>query len=366
MDDAGSWWKLLCTLFFDNQEIHVVCGKCFIALWFIWVGSTWIRDTTFEIDHDLCDACQNGDLQLAKSLVERGAKVDHVQAETQWTPLIWASSAGNASLVTYLISNGARVNKPDGKRGITPLCWACFHGRIEVVQVLLERGADANIAANDGDTPAYIAAMREEDSILRLLYRYGANLTAENNDEYTPASIAAKEAHVSTLQTLVALGVDISGVDFTKALYTAAADDFPMALDALRKHGADIYHVRKTDAAMGESESVLEIALRKESPGVVRYLVHSGVAPPLSHWPESGIEWACGNDYILGWLDEVRVDAKACYTALFHGRATSSPLRQLVTFRGPESLALRAEICSCLLLESHVSRTIIRQLSMRK
>ena len=120
-------------------------------------------------------ACDNGDMELAMALVDRGADVD-ARTVFQSTPLHYACHDGYMELAMALVDRGADVDAVDDNQR-TPLLFACVNGRNEVALALISRGA--NVHATEGavdedewdeyededtrprqGTPAHYASMR--------------------------------------------------------------------------------------------------------------------------------------------------------------------------------------------------------------
>ncbi len=70
----------------------------------------------------LIEAAQNGDTDLARELLAKGADVN---AKTRYgaTPLFFACDKGNVELTKLLLENGADVNVIDTFYGATPIAW---------------------------------------------------------------------------------------------------------------------------------------------------------------------------------------------------------------------------------------------------
>ena len=71
-----------------------------------------------NLNDQLIETAQQGDLDLARNALQAGADVD----------------------ATY--------------RNVTALWWACQEGHFEIVKLLVSRGADVNVRDEDGFTPA--------------------------------------------------------------------------------------------------------------------------------------------------------------------------------------------------------------------
>ena len=86
-------------------------------------------------------AAREGDLEMVELLVDNGANVNN------YKPLHLASERGHLEIVTYLIEHGANLNDPDIEirfDGLSPLHEAVRGGHFDVVEYLVEKGADIN------------------------------------------------------------------------------------------------------------------------------------------------------------------------------------------------------------------------------
>jgi uncharacterized protein len=90
--------------------------------------------------------------------------------------LMLASLNGDLDLVKLLITKGAEVNK----QGWTPLHYAAANGNDDVAKLLIGYSADVNAQSPNGTTPLMMAARGDHMSTAKLLLDHGANLNQKN------------------------------------------------------------------------------------------------------------------------------------------------------------------------------------------
>jgi ankyrin repeat protein len=88
----------------------------------------------------LRSACGDGNLEMVRALLARGAAVD-AASKSGATPLFIACESGHLEVVQELLARGAAVNAVNNS-GVTPLFVASENGHSEVVLELCARGAD--------------------------------------------------------------------------------------------------------------------------------------------------------------------------------------------------------------------------------
>ena len=93
-------------------------------------------------------AALRGELEWARRLLERGAKVHR----NGWSPLHYAATGDEPKIVALLLDRGAPINARS-PNGSTPLMMAARYGAEGSVDLLLARGADKQLR-NDLDLDA--------------------------------------------------------------------------------------------------------------------------------------------------------------------------------------------------------------------
>jgi hypothetical protein len=108
---------------------------------------TVVKAEWWNLNRQLHDASEAGDVARATSLLNSGADMEAVGGEYSATPLDTASEYGSLHVVRLLLQRGAKMECRD-KDGWTPLITAAVHGHRDVVIELLDNGADINAQSN--------------------------------------------------------------------------------------------------------------------------------------------------------------------------------------------------------------------------
>lgn len=118
------------------------------------------------------------ELELARRLLEAGARVEEEAPEDGSTSLHWSAERGDLRLLELLWTGGAAavLEKPDFV-GRTPLACAASSGQLEAMAFLLGRGAaiDAWCPVRRGVTALYEACFAEQRPAAEWLWRHGAD-----------------------------------------------------------------------------------------------------------------------------------------------------------------------------------------------
>ncbi|MER9948738.1 ankyrin repeat domain-containing protein [Mesorhizobium sp. M0047] len=120
-------------------------------------------------------ACEGGNVELAKLLIDHGADVN-LPVSWQRTPLYAANKAGHAEIVKLLLDNGADPNQV--AKAQTPLHVAAENGCLQCVIHLVDAGAEVNALTSNGNPPIHLAKLRGHDDIVAYLRSHGAGRPA--------------------------------------------------------------------------------------------------------------------------------------------------------------------------------------------
>jgi ankyrin repeat protein len=169
-------------------------------------------------------AARQGNLDVVRYLLERGANVDHADADGS-TALHSAVNHGHLDVVRALIAGGADVNRPDPLAdAMTPLMRAIrpLEGKehaAEMVRTLVQAGAKLNTRDARGEMPLLMAISNGNLEVVSLLLALGADVHRSDSDGDSPLAYAVQaagphrfppERMAPILQALRAAGADPS------------------------------------------------------------------------------------------------------------------------------------------------------------
>lgn len=145
-------------------------------------GIHWPR--TVEGTPLLCYAAMNGDVEVVRLLLTRGAEVDAPNG-AGWTPLHYAAERGDTLLVKMLLDKGAYAGSQTNRFGETPLMLACGlfggGGRSDAcARLLLAKGAEVNARTADYETALMFAAYEGLPAVVELLLAKKADATRKD------------------------------------------------------------------------------------------------------------------------------------------------------------------------------------------
>ncbi len=122
-------------------------------------------------------AVYHEDLEMASALIKAGTNVNAANRLNAVTPLLIASTAGNAAIIDLLLKSGADANLANS-HGTTPLMNAAAAGHLNIVKYLaLDCGCQIDQFTPLGITAAFWAAQTDQLDILDFLFQQGAPLT---------------------------------------------------------------------------------------------------------------------------------------------------------------------------------------------
>jgi FOG: Ankyrin repeat len=135
-----------------------------------WKGGITCVSASTILDTSLRLACENGHLEVAKFLVEKGANI-HASYDLA---LQWACKNGHLEVTKFLVEKGANIHVYND----WALKLACSKNHLEVAKFLVDKGA--NIHADNDCALAWACGFGHLE-VTKFLVNKGANIHADND-----------------------------------------------------------------------------------------------------------------------------------------------------------------------------------------
>lgn len=259
----------------------------------------------------LLDAALNGDLSLAKSLLERGVSPncrDHrgdPKLSFNRTPLLHACATRNIAMMQLLLEHGAEPNAEDlgfmgcdiqeNWHGSNSLLYAICAGPadfqhpyrgiipLNVVELLLKYGAEPNWTTGRNVCPLHVSISNCAYDVVALLIKSGADMRSGTDDTYDSLYAACSDGDAGIVELLIKNGWNAKKIyrDTKQCTLQVAASNDRNGLEiskVLMEHGADINH-RGNDGC-----NALFQAVSQNNGALVEYLLKNGADPNAKSW----------------------------------------------------------------------------------
>lgn len=245
-----------------------------------------------EIDKDLIDAANNGDLDLVKTLISNGANfaVDNNSA------VKWATNNGHLEVAKYLVSLGADMADVDSNIHNTRgwcVIGAAVNGHLETLK--------------------YTVSLISADLI-------SANLTCDNT-----VQIVLRLGHLKVARYLISIGADVSGMHIEYHRPDSGPDDSSEDVRYLVSKGANASYAARSASINGDQKLVeylvsqganatirdneaLKNAARNGHLEVVKYLISVGADVTAGDsWAVISASWN-GHSDVVEYLAQIGMD----------------------------------------------------------
>ncbi|VDM43821.1 unnamed protein product [Toxocara canis] len=237
-------------------------------------------------------ACYKNYYDAARLLLVRGADVNATD-DVGYTPLHLCAEGGHFRLMKLLLEYMATVchsllvDSREMRRRIDcteePLRLAIKNGHYECARFLLQNGADPNTRYFSG--PELSLVHPEDANFIALLLSFGGNPNVYDREGLTPLMRACRkgDAGMASAKVLIAYGADVNAVampqqDLRTPLHYAVLSGSTQFVSFLIKHGA---RVNQPDGY--DKPSVLDLAVLKDDPALLRIILDAGAKPNAVH-----------------------------------------------------------------------------------
>ncbi|KAI3419182.1 hypothetical protein GPALN_006935 [Globodera pallida] len=149
-------------------------------------------------------ACLEGHLDIIKLFVDNGQDIE-ITENDGFTGLVIASSEGNANVVRFLLSKGALVDRTSDKKGYSPLSVAAKSGHLEVCKLLVAKGADTH-QKGANISPWLIACAAGHLEIVKLFVDNGQDIETTTGNGGTGLMVASNFGKAKVVRFLLSKG----------------------------------------------------------------------------------------------------------------------------------------------------------------
>lgn len=147
---------------------------------------------TAGVELEIWDGTALGRLAVIEESYQRwGDYILNEFSRDGYTPLQLACFFGREEIARYLIEKGAKVNAASrNAMAVQPLHSAVAGDHTAIVALLLDAGADPNATQQDGFRPLHAAAQNGNAEIIQLLLAHGAHPTLPDDHGRRPRQVA--------------------------------------------------------------------------------------------------------------------------------------------------------------------------------
>jgi ankyrin repeat protein len=167
----------------------------------------------FMIESPLFAACHRKKKEVARFLLDKGARADQLSYHYKESPLFTACDVGDLDIVKMMLEAAPQMINVPTSFYSTPLVYACEHGNLEMIKLLLDAGAEIYLPNGASTTSAFCRIFQAKGDkpfkILELLLRRGLDIHAVDNETgFTVLGLAIVDAEARHVKWLLEHGAD--------------------------------------------------------------------------------------------------------------------------------------------------------------
>ena len=191
-----------------------------------------------KTDLPLHIAAENGHVNIALLLIERGADVNQDDADGD-LPLHLAVRKGHSDLALLLIKHGASVNQED-RLGNPPLDHAMREGHTDLALSLIKHGASVNQEDRLEDPPLHRAVKGGHFDLALSMISHGASVNQKDRYGSLALYFAVRKLHTDLALSMIRHGASVNQKDGfgDPALHLASREGHTDLALLLIKHGS--------------------------------------------------------------------------------------------------------------------------------
>ena len=159
----------------------------------------------------LMNAALNGNVQVVKSVIKRGADPS-LMDNRGWNTLHCAAKGGDTDIISLIHTHLPNIESKTGE-GHTPLMVAAFTGKLHAVKWFLEKGATVACECNRGWNTLHYAAQGGDTDIISLIHIHLPNIESKTGEGCTPLMVAVFYGKLHALQWFLEKGAAVTCED---------------------------------------------------------------------------------------------------------------------------------------------------------
>ena len=156
----------------------------------------------------LMNAALNGNVQVVKSVIKRGADPS-LMDNRGWNTLHYAAHGGDTDMISLIHTHLPNIESKTGE-GETPLMVAAAHGKLHAVKWFLEKGATVACGNNRGCSTLHCAAQGGDTDIISLIHTHLPNIESKTGEGETPLMVAAAHGKLHAVKWFLEKGATVA------------------------------------------------------------------------------------------------------------------------------------------------------------
>ena len=156
----------------------------------------------------LMNAALNGNVQVVKSVIKRGADPS-LMDNRGWNTLHCAAQGGDTDIISLIHTHLPNIDSKT-REGDTPLMLAALNGKLRAVKWFLERGATVACEEKRGWNILHHAAQGGDTDIISLIHTHLPNIDSKTREGDTPLMLAALNGKLRAVKWFLERGATVA------------------------------------------------------------------------------------------------------------------------------------------------------------
>lgn len=179
----------------------------FLFVWTLFLISKNLLGNEVGNENSLCaeliEAANKGNFEYVKEKILENDKYNKCKSQSGLSLLHYAAGMGNFEMTEFLInSKNLNINEKD-EDGNSPLFIAVLRNKENIVRLLILNEAEINIKNDKGQTPLLLCSLLGYETIAKLLIKNGADVNIQDEQGNTPLHMAVNKKNKNMVKLLI-------------------------------------------------------------------------------------------------------------------------------------------------------------------